>query len=155
MTSLYVLCPTIGCGELIPKQLRCRGTVVPEHKDLYFQSRQCVNFRSGTPEIVVKSEPTMLSYLSKPAVTSILVLSGFGTWPAGVYAQDMVRAFGHISSGRASDSDVESRFESAFPGIKATDRDHAATHPRGPGDLWTNAQKAMSGYTTFNGRRKV
>ncbi|KAJ7939898.1 hypothetical protein B0H13DRAFT_2260966 [Mycena leptocephala] len=85
---------------------------------------------SSSPEIVVKSEPTTLSYLPKPAITSVdadaddrwargqvFVLSGFGTWPAGVYAQDMVRAFGRISSGRASDSEVQSRFESAFPGV--------------------------------------
>ncbi|KAJ7828517.1 hypothetical protein B0H13DRAFT_2373174 [Mycena leptocephala] len=85
---------------------------------------------SSSPEIVVKSEPATLSYLPEPAITSVdadtddrwargqvFVLSGFGTWPAGVYAQDMVWAFGRISSGRASDSDVESRFESAFPGV--------------------------------------
>ncbi|KAJ7821980.1 hypothetical protein B0H13DRAFT_1920402 [Mycena leptocephala] len=127
----------------------------------------------------------MLSYLPKPAVTSvdadandrwargqILVLSGFGTRPAGIYAQDMVWAFGRISSGRASDSDVESQFESAFPGIpyvKATytqqlqfyrkssqrEWDHAAILPRGPGGLWTDAWKAMLGYTTFSEHRKV
>ncbi|KAJ7911171.1 hypothetical protein B0H13DRAFT_1876034 [Mycena leptocephala] len=45
----------------------------------------------------------------------VFVLSGFGTWLAGIYAQDMVRAFGRISSGRALDSEVESRFESTFP----------------------------------------
>ncbi|KAJ7865562.1 hypothetical protein B0H13DRAFT_2562021 [Mycena leptocephala] len=61
--------------------------------------RRC---HSSSPEIVVKSEPTTLSYLPKPAITSVdvdaddrwarsqvFVLSGFGTWPAGVYAQDM------------------------------------------------------------------
>ncbi|KAJ7933144.1 hypothetical protein B0H13DRAFT_2262916 [Mycena leptocephala] len=50
MTSLYILCPTIGCGELIPKRLRCRGTVVPEHKDLYFQScKRCKHFEWAPP----------------------------------------------------------------------------------------------------------
>ncbi|KAJ7909376.1 hypothetical protein B0H13DRAFT_636814 [Mycena leptocephala] len=50
MTSLYVLCPTIGCGELIPKRVRCRGTVVPEHKDLYFQScKRCKHFEWAPP----------------------------------------------------------------------------------------------------------
>ncbi|KAJ7917641.1 hypothetical protein B0H13DRAFT_1994473, partial [Mycena leptocephala] len=50
MTSLYILCPTIGCGELIPKRLRCRGTVVPEHRDLYFQScKKCKHFEWAPP----------------------------------------------------------------------------------------------------------
>lgn len=111
-------------------KLTPRNTVIDLTLSLSPPSRAHHRRHLSSPKIVVKSEPTTLSYLPKPAITSIdadaddrwargqvFVLSEFGTWPAGVYAQDMVRAFGRISGCRASDGEVESRFESAFPSV--------------------------------------
>ncbi|KAJ6522813.1 hypothetical protein DFH09DRAFT_1330399 [Mycena vulgaris] len=57
--------------------------------------------RSSTPEAVIKLEPITDSAAGGIA-RSILVLAGFGSWPAG---------------GRSADSDIESRFGQLFPGV--------------------------------------
>ncbi|KAJ7892154.1 hypothetical protein B0H13DRAFT_2340250 [Mycena leptocephala] len=87
----------------------CSSTPFPSPSAL-FQERAHNSFLSAITSVDVDTD-------DRWAHGQVFVLSGFGTWPAGVYTQDMVRVFGRISSGRASDSEVESRFESAFPGI--------------------------------------
>ncbi|KAJ7891497.1 hypothetical protein B0H13DRAFT_1887195 [Mycena leptocephala] len=74
-----------------------------------------VTFGAWNAEILSLPLPVDADADDRWARGQVFVLSGFGTWLAGIYAQDMVRAFGRISSGRALDSEVESRFESTFP----------------------------------------
>ncbi|KAJ7629157.1 hypothetical protein DFH06DRAFT_1141161 [Mycena polygramma] len=73
---------------------------------------------SASPHVRIKREATSTSADHLRREGSVLVLSGLESWPAGIYAQDMVWAFGQISCGRGTDGDIGSRFEKVFPGVK-------------------------------------
>ncbi|KAJ6525244.1 hypothetical protein DFH09DRAFT_1329055 [Mycena vulgaris] len=126
--------------------------------------------RSSTPEAVIKPEP-MTDSAAGGVARPILVLAGFGSWPAEVYARDMARAFGQISKGRSADSDVESRFGQLFPGVpfvKPTysrqlqfwrgstqqERDAAERMPRNSRGFWTTWREGSSGMKAFKSRQK-
>ncbi|KAJ7855747.1 hypothetical protein B0H14DRAFT_3448846 [Mycena olivaceomarginata] len=88
--------------------------------------------RSPSVEVVIKPEMMVDSIFIKPepmiggidtgdslwARGCVLVPTGFGSWPAGIYARDMVWVFAKIPIGRKAGSDVESRFWSVFPGVE-------------------------------------
>ncbi|KAJ7272211.1 hypothetical protein C8J57DRAFT_1599264 [Mycena rebaudengoi] len=101
----------------------------------------------------------------------VLVPSGFGSWPAGIYARDMAYAFGVISSGRKQNSSVDSRFRNVFPGVpyvkqmycrqlqywresSQSERDIAAEMPHNREGLWTLWREQSSGLVAFKNRKK-
>jgi hypothetical protein len=65
-TSLLSPSALLSLAESTPRNSVIDLTLSPSPPSRAHRRR-----RSGTPEIVVKSEPTMLSYLPKPAVTSV------------------------------------------------------------------------------------
>ncbi|KAJ7896800.1 hypothetical protein B0H14DRAFT_3605331 [Mycena olivaceomarginata] len=97
----------------------------------------------------------------------VLVPTGFGSWPAGIYARDMAWAFAKISIGRKAGSDVESRFRSVFLGVEyvkptyqrqlqhwrastQAERDTASNMPRDSTGLWNTWRQASSGQQKFD-----
>jgi hypothetical protein len=132
-------------------------------------------------EVVIKPEPMVDSIFIKPepmiggidtgdslwARGRVLVPTGFGSWPAGIYARDMAWAFAKISIGRKAGSDVESRFRSVFPGVEyvkptyqrqlqhwrtstQAERDAASNMPRNSTGLWNTWRQASSGQQKFD-----
>ncbi|KAJ7759899.1 hypothetical protein B0H16DRAFT_1815076 [Mycena metata] len=133
--------------------------------------------RALSVELVIKSEAVASNPLIPITATNVrdstgrvMVLPGFGSWPAGVYAQDMAWAFGKITRGRGAESNVETRFNEVFPGTefkkptydrqlsfwrKSTqqERDAMARVPRNSGGLWTAQRKSLSGYQDFTQKK--
>ncbi|KAJ7870362.1 hypothetical protein B0H13DRAFT_2350456 [Mycena leptocephala] len=93
----------------------------------------------------------------------VLVPSGFGAWPDGIYARDMARAFSFINSKSKPNTSLPERLQSVFATSKFTkqtwyqqcnawkacnqeERDAAADLPRTHEGLWTTWRMTTSGW---------
>ncbi|KAJ7337549.1 hypothetical protein DFH08DRAFT_1014738 [Mycena albidolilacea] len=137
--------------------------------------------RSLSVEVVVKPELMVDSIFIKPepmiggidtgdllwAHGCVLVPTGFGSWPAGIYARDMAWVFAKISIRHKAGSDVESRFWSVFSGVEyvkptyqrqlqhwrastQAERDATSNIPHNPTGLWNTWRQASSGQQKFD-----
>ncbi|KAJ7691710.1 hypothetical protein B0H17DRAFT_1133522 [Mycena rosella] len=127
----------------------------------------------AAPSVELVGKPTLATNADALwARGHVLVPTGFGAWPGGIYARDMAWAFGKISTGRRADSDVEQRFQQVFPEVpyvKPTwsrhqqfwrnstqeERDVASTMPRDASGVWTVWVQKSSGYRHFKSKTKV
>ncbi|KAK7028535.1 hypothetical protein R3P38DRAFT_2526064 [Favolaschia claudopus] len=102
----------------------------------------------------------------------VLVPSGFGAWPDGLYARDMARAFGLVNRKQTNAPPISQRFQTVFPSVSKfpkqtwyqqlkawkactqAERDEAEQLPRTHAGLWTVWRASSSGWAVVASEKR-